>query len=803
LGGDNSYFRTAFSTLRDMTRNLPLIFTLLASFFLINTSLFAQGTATVRGVVVDKFSTQPMPFVTVYLKKLEKGTTTDENGHFQFSKLPATQDTLVISYVGYTTEEIPINITNGAIIDKRVELTEGVEMKGVEISADRQDAINNVKISITRVDRKDISRVPAIGGEADIATYFQTVPGVVSTGDQGGQLYVRGGAPIQNKVLLDGMIIYNPFHSIGFFSVFDTDIIRTADIYTGGFNAEHGGRISSVMEITTRDGNAKEFSGKLSASPFGAKALIEGPLKKVNAAGSSISYLLSAKTSYLAQSSKVLYKYVDTAGLPFSFTDVYGKLSFNGQNGSKFNLFGFRFTDQVKYQSISDLHWDSWGVGSNFVLVPAGNPVLVSGDFSYSHYGITLDDGTNAVRTSEIDGFNISFDFKYFLPRDEVKYGIDVEGFRTDFLTYNITNRIIRQEANTTQLGGYVSYRINRGRLVLEPSFRAMYYASLATKFSPEPRFGFKFNWTENFRVKGATGVYSQNFIASNSDRDVVNLFYGFLSGTENLQDTYVDEDGNVVDRKHALQKAVHYILGFEYDLNKYISFNVEGYIKDFTQLTNTNRNKIYDENEIDQPEVLRMDFIIETGFAKGVDFVVKFNNKNTYLWLGYSLGKVTRWDGIQTYAPIFDRRHNVNLIFTQTFGKDNLWELNLRWNYGSGLPFTQTAGYYMNVNFNDVNSDYVTSNANEVTVLYSGLNQGRLSDYHRMDFALKRKFEFKKTYTESNGKEVTRTKSTMEVIFGVTNTYNRENIFYVNRITGDRVYQLPIIPTLGFNWAF
>jgi hypothetical protein len=330
-----------------------------------------------------------------------------------------------------------------------------------------------------------------------------------------------------------------------------------------------------------------------------------------------------------------------------------------------------------------------------------------------------------------------------------------------------------------------------------------MYYASLATKFSPEPRFGFKFNWTENFRVKGATGVYSQNFIASNSDRDVVNLFYGFLSGTENLQDTYVDEDGNVVDRKHALQKAVHYILGFEYDLNKYISFNVEGYIKDFTQLTNTNRNKIYDENEIDQPEVLRMDFIIETGFAKGVDFVVKFNNKNTYLWLGYSLGKVTRWDGIQTYAPIFDRRHNVNLIFTQTFGKDNLWELNLRWNYGSGLPFTQTAGYYMNVNFNDVNSDYVTSNANEVTVLYSGLNQGRLSDYHRMDFALKRKFEFKKTYTESNGKEVTRTKSTMEVIFGVTNTYNRENIFYVNRITGDRVYQLPIIPTLGFNWAF
>lgn len=106
-------------------------------------------------------------------------------------------------------------------------------------------------------------------------------PGVVTTGDQGGQLYVRGGTPIQNKVLLDGMTIYNPFHSIGFFSIFETELVKNVDVYTGGFESKYGGRVSSVMDITYRDGNRKEFGGRVSASPFLAKMVLEGPIGKV------------------------------------------------------------------------------------------------------------------------------------------------------------------------------------------------------------------------------------------------------------------------------------------------------------------------------------------------------------------------------------------------------------------------------------------------------------------------------------------------------------------------------------------
>src|SRR5204862_2356678 len=127
---------------------------------------------------------------------------------------------------------------------------------------------------------KELKLVPSVGGDPDLAQYLQIIPGVIFTGDQGGQLYIRGGTPIQNLVLLDGMVIYNPFHSIGLFSVLDPDIIRGADVYTGGFNADYGGRISSIMDITTRDGNKKRLSGKVSATTFTSKLIFEGPMKK-------------------------------------------------------------------------------------------------------------------------------------------------------------------------------------------------------------------------------------------------------------------------------------------------------------------------------------------------------------------------------------------------------------------------------------------------------------------------------------------------------------------------------------------
>ncbi len=762
----------------------------------------AQKTGTIRGTVYDKASGEPVIFTNVLVQELGTGASTDVNGVYQVSQVNVGTYTLIVSNVEYEKFTKEVVVEAGRISVVNIYLEKGQVLDDFTLNATKEDNKTNVNSSTIKATKKEISAVVSTGGEPDLATYFQTVPGVVTTGDQGGQMYIRGGSPVQNKVLLEGLVIYNPFHSIGFFSVFDTELIKNAEIYTGGFGAEYGGRISSVMDVSYVDGNKKELRGRASVNPFGAKLTLEGPIKKLKddkLDDGTISYVFSAKTSYLEQTSKILYNYVAEEGLPFNFTDIFGKITFNNPTGSKFNLFGFNFTDRVKWQQSSNLNWNSFGGGTNFVLLPTGSPIQISGKFGYSKYLIQLSeynallDESDITRQSAIDNFNLGFDFKYFLKEDVVKYGIEVLGFATDFSLKNSVGRVVEQNNSTTEIGAYVDYRINRGLLIINPSFRAQYYASLGN-FSPEPRLGLKYNVNENFRLKAAGGVYSQNLIAANSDRDVVNLFYGFLSGPDNLQENIITPDGDVKERKHALQKATHAIIGAEQDLGKHFSLNVEGYYKWFTQLTNLNRNKVYsdDTDNRDKPDVLKKDFIIESGSARGVDLVAKYSADRLYVWFVYSLGKVDRWNGIDTtYSPVFDRRHNVNIVATYFLDKDHNWELDLRWNFGSGLPFTQTQGYYHNIDFTQgLGTDITSANADNLSIIYGDLNAGRLPTYHRLDLSIKRTFKFSE-------------KSILELNGSVTNAYSRENIFYVDRITNKRVNQLPILPSFGLNWKF
>jgi len=748
---------------------------------------------TIRGSVTEEKTGEEVIFTNVYLKGTTLGAASDVNGIYVISRIPPGNYTLMVTNLGYDSLAIEVEVIADEIITKNLSLTKAaVTLNEVNISAERQEARTETKTSVNKVTPKEITKIPSIGGQPDLAQYLQVLPGVIFTGDQGGQLYIRGGSPIQNKVLLDGMIIYNPFHSIGLFSVFDTDILRNADVYSGGFGAEYGGRISSIMDITTRDGNKKRIAGKIAASTFGAKILIEGPLKKQKeVGGSSSTFVFSAKNSYLEQSSQIFYKYIDEDGLPFNYLDLYGKLSFHFGNGSKINFYGFNFTDNVNnYKSIADFSWKSAGGGTNFVIIPGKSPVMIGGHVAYSKYEISLKDNISPDRSSEINGFNMGFDFNYFLGRDQLKYGIEILGFTTDYYFVNSVGRTIQQKENTTELGLYVKYKKVAGKFLIEPSFRLQWYASLST-MSPEPRLSMKYNATDNFRIKFAGGLYSQNLISATSDRDVVNLFYGFLSGPDNLPDEF---DGKPVT--HALQKSGHLILGAEIDLGKFITMNIEGYYKNFSQLTNLNRNKIFDEGKApNEPDLLTKDFIIEQGDAEGIDFTFKFDNRRFYFWAVYSLAWVNRYyediDGsLQHYNPHFDRRHNINLLGVYRFGGKMDWEVSARWNFGTGFPFTQTQGYFELVNFDEgIYTDYTTING-ELGILFADLNAGRLPTYHRLDFDIKKRFHVSERVN-------------FEINFSIVNVYNRENIFYVDRITNEVVYQLPIMPSLGVSMTF
>ena len=756
------------------------------------TSMWAQ-TGTIRGFVYDKISGEPIIFTNVILKGTTIGAATDVNGYYSISKITPGTYTLQVTFLGYDTARKEVSIQRDQILTEKLFLGKSsIEIKEFEVRGEKQEAQTQVRMGVTKLTPKQIERLPSIGGEADLAQYLQVVPGVIFTGDQGGQLYIRGGSPIMNKSMMDGMVVYNPFHSIGLFSVFDNDIIRNADIYTAGFTAEHGGRVSSIMDITTRDGNKSRLSGKVAASTFTGKLLLEGPLKKqTTPGGGSSSFLLNARHSYLDRSSRVFYENIQKDGLPFNFTDIYGKVSLNGATGSKFNLFGFNFKDGVKYRGISDLGWNNWGAGTNFVLVPAGSAVLIDGVFSVSNYKISLTEGDLPPRTSEIAGFNGGLNFKVFNKQDEIRYGVEVLGFRTNFQFFNSLGRDFKQEENTTELAGYASYKKIWNKVVIESGFRLHYYATLAVP-NPEPRLGFKWNITDGLRFKMAAGRYSQNLVAANSDRDVVNLFYGFLSAPDNLPRTFTDQNGNERDIRNPLQRANHYVAGIEFDLTPELTANFEVYLKDFRQITNLNRNKLFNDTPefADKPDELKKDYIVETGKAYGADLLLKYEKNDIYVWAVYSYTYVDRFDGIQTYNPVWDRRHNINLVVSYAFGKFDAWKVNARWNFGSGFPFTQTQGYYGQIPFNgDVNYDYTNSNAS-LAILFGPLNQGRLPTYHRLDLGVTKSWRLDENQL-------------IELDLSLTNTYDRQNIFYFDRVRFQRINQLPFLPSAGLSYKF
>jgi hypothetical protein len=656
-------------------------------------------------------------------------------------------------------------------------LKTGIELENIDVSAERETKKTETGVSMTKITTKDIERIPSVGGSADLAQYLQILPGVVFTGDQGGELYIRGGSPIQNKVLLDGMTIYNPFHSIGLFSIFETDVIRSVNVFTGGFSAEYGDRLSAVLDVTTRDGNKKRTAGKFAISPFQSKLILEGPLKKQNASGSSISYLLTGKISYLDQTSPTLYKYIDTLGLPYNFQDFYGKVSFNSASGSKISFFGFDYNDHVNYQQVSDFGWNEFGFGTNFNLIPSGSKVLIGGTISYSKYSIVLTEADGKPRESSIGGFDLNTDFTYFIPHGSFKYGFDIGGFRTHLKFFNSLGLIIEEDDNTTEFSGFVVFKyIFNEKLILEPSLRLQYYASLPV-FSPEPRIALKYNLSDHIRLKAATGLYSQNFISTKSDQDVVNLFTGYLTAPDGTLDNINGEPA-----PNNLQRAVQAVVGAEIDINKNLELTFEPYYKIFTQLISLNREKVLPTDP---------DYQIETGDAYGIDFLAKYNYKRYYLWFAYSLGYVQRNNGKQVYPTHYDRRHNLNIVAAYNWGKDASWEFDIRWNLGSGFPFTLTQGFYEQVNFLDgINTNYTTQNGDLGIIYDENLNAGRLPYYHRFDIALKKTFHISQN-------------SDLELNASVINLYNRENIFYFDRVRYERVNQLPILPSIGASFTF
>jgi len=676
-----------------------------------------------------------------------------------------------------------LKLSAGEISYQKISMEQlGIGLNVVDISAKRERARSETQVSKIKISQKEIKALPAVGGESDILQYLQLIPGIIATGDQGGQLYIRGGSPIQNKIMLDGLTIINPFHSIGSFSVFETEIIKNVDVLTGGFNAEHGGRISAVVDISTRAGNKNRLGGHVSLSPFMAKALLEGPIVKFDEDSPfSASFIFTGKKSIIDQTAPIIYPYInraDSAGLPYKLNDLYGKLSFELGNGSKIDIFGFNFDDHYDYPKVADIRWNNLGGGMNFKILPSNSNIMIDARVGYSSYLTELVNADGKPRLSELNGFVSEVDFIFFGDNFTANYGFEINGVHTNFEFVNPFNVRLKEFQNTTEINAFTKFSRKWNDFIFEPGLRLQYYASLGD-VELEPRLSLKYNLNKYIRIKAAGGMYSQNLISTSTERDVVNLFVGFISSPqETVYDPFSENN-----TKNKLQKSIQGVLGMEYTPTINLDLNLEVYYKDFDQMIVVNRNKL----NISDPN-----YVVEKGNAYGMDFSLKYQLRNMYFWSTYSLGYVQRDDGEQIYPTIFDRRHNVNLLTSYSFGRNNSWEASARWNFGSGFPFTKTQGFFNQILFSQgASTEYETENPDYIGVIYAAeRNGGRLPYYHRLDLSVKKTIQFTKHLN-------------MEILASVTNVYDRKNIFYFDRIRYDRVDQLPILPTLGIKIGF
>ncbi len=758
--------------------------------FLFTTLILIGQKVKLTGFVYDKETGKPVIYTNVYFKGTSIGSTTNLDGYYAISNIPQGTYTLTIKHLNYDSLVEKITFSKGKTIRKNLFLTpKSIQLNEVRISSRSQALKKRSNVSVLEVDAKNIGSIPSIGGQPDIAQYMKVLPGVTSTGDQGGQIYIRGGAPVENKIIMDGMIIYNPFHSIGLYSVFDTDIIQSTKVYTGGFNANYGGRISSILDIKTRSGNKKRFSGNINLGSLSSKVLLEGPIAKNKNTHTNPTFILSVKEGYADKSYKIFYPYInEKEGLPFSFHDIYSKISINGESGNKVDFFGFSYKDQVNYE-VAKFDWDSYGGGTNLVYVPYNSSTLINIHLAFTSYEVRDHNYLTPPNKSLINGFNTGLAVTNIFNDNELKYGFELIGKKTDFTYYSSLYTKLQQVNNASEFASYIKAKFLTGRFIFEPGFRVHYYASLPLKrFSPEPRLSAKILISENLRLKAASGLYSQDLMSSTSNVVAVDYFNGFVSGSDDMPDFYNDKRLDSYQ-----QRSGHLILGTEIDISRNAMLNIEAYYKKYYQLSSPNLEKTYPNTQAytDKPEYLRTDFVIGEGYAKGLETSFKYFGKHFNTWLVYSLGNTERKNERFTYIPSFDRRHNINVLNSLYFGKNNAWEFNTRWNLGSGLPFTKIIGLYPVANYKGaVTSDLSSFYVNKKGVKFDDYNEGRLPYYHRFDLNLMRKIKLSRH-------------SKIEANIGVTNLYDRNNIFYFSFKDGKQINQLPFMVNFGLNYHF
>ena len=737
--------------------NLPQLISTLILFVLLQfNNLFAQDTGTLRGLVTDSTTAEALPFTSAYIKELNIGANTDMRGYFLITSVPANQTfTLTVSYVGYSTKNISVRVSKGQLSHYNIKLAPAnIQLKTIESIGQRISGAADTKISIDRISAKQIELAPK-GVEADVFRTIKYLPGVTATSDVSARYYVRGGMSNQNLVLVDGITIYNPFHALGLFSTVDPDIVNSIEFFKGGFGAQFGGRLSSVMNISTKDGNKNKLSAKGSASFLTGKFMLEGPI-------GGGSFIVTGRKSF---SNQIIKKFLNNNTVPVDFYDVSFKTNLSDQDfipGAKFTLNGFVSSDNLINidPRVEDYSWKTSAFGFKWFQA-SDAPLFFELGLSMSNFKGSTDPkfSEKTPLENKIQDLSLQMDFTYmFDNRDEINVGFHIQQMATELNFINSLGTSTSLDAQGANIIFFGKYKIGWfDYLKLDFGVRTnLTTISRNTAKKPfEPRFNFSFSPTTNFSIKGSAGIFTQELTTISDENEVINIFEPWIVIPDYLPPA----------------TANHYIVGFDYSPIPALDISMEYYYKITKNLPLLNQQKIL---------ISDRDFISVEGESYGIESSVKAIIENVKVSGSYTLAYAYRSLNGLRYYPKYDIRHTFNFTLDWDLGND--WNTGIAWTFNSGLPYTQIVGFYDKYYFDNFLTSWFNFDPRRPYGILGSQNIERLPTYHRLDFTLSKKF----TFDSIN----------LDFSFSIINVYNRLNIFYFKRDTGERVNMLPFLPT-------
>tara|TARA_B100000900_G_scaffold81473_1_gene65728 strand:- start:1700 stop:4048 length:2349 start_codon:yes stop_codon:yes gene_type:complete len=782
---------------------MRLFFSLTLSVFF-SVAMFGQNQFTISGYVQDNASGENLIGVSIYEKESFKGTASNQYGFYSLT-LDEGNYKIIYSFIGFKniTKEINLNknIRLNISLDSDAILTEEITITGEKLDKN----VSSSDMSQAKIEVQNIKQLPVILGEVDVLKSAQLLPGIQSGGEGNSGLYVRGGGPDQNLILLDEAVVYNAAHLFGFFSVFNADAIKDINIIKGGMPAEYGGRLSSVLDITMKDGNNKKYQVDGGIGLLSSRLTLQGPVQKEKS-----SFIISGRRTYIDVLSKPFMPEDNAfSGSGYYFYDLTTKINYRISDKDRLYLSGYFGRDVFNFRNSEndigiEIPWGNattslrWNHLFNEKLFM--NTSLIFSDYRFEfniaqqEFELKIFSGINDWNT-KVDflyqpnqrhtiKFGTNYTYHEFTPGnasgragevvfepDEIYKQYSNEGaiyLSDDFEVSDILKIHAGLRYSSFQHSGYISFR---------DYIRNDFNGSDDNYRNIEPRLSFRYKINPTSSIKGA---YTQNYQ------------YIHLASTSSVSlptDLWVPSSA-VIEPKFSEQ----YALGFFKNLKENMyETSIEAYYKDMTNLIEYKEGVLPEDNTNSSSDDA---FVFGNGESYGAEFLIKKNQGKTTGWIGYTISKTTRYfDEVNNGEPFpakYDRRHDLSLTATHKLSKS--WTISSVFVYATGNSITLPTERY-------------TIGGNVYTE-FTSRNGYKMEPYHRLDIGA--------TYTPKKKK---RFQSSWN--FSIYNVYSRKNPYFIyfdlespEGETGSiqdgnitpKAYQVsifPILPSVTWNFNF